>query len=345
MLDLQRLRLLRELEARGTVHGAARALDYTPSAISQQLAVLEREAGVALLERSGRNVRLTEAGQVLVRHAASLLDGVEAAEAELADVAAGRVAGVVRVVRLPVGLPADRRPRRRARWPADPSRRPRRGGRARGRGGGPRAAAAAARRGRRRRVRGTAARRPRRPRARAAVREQVWLVCPPRAIPPRGAGGCRCGGSRRRAWGACQPGTGHRAMQVRACRELGGFEPDLRHASDDFLILLELVRSAGTLALLPDLVLGSARPASRCAPLAEGAIGRDVFLAHAREPARRPSPRSPPRCATPPRRRLPAACRSAARRRRRRRCPARRRPASRARRAPSRRARACSRAA
>ena len=71
------------------IHGAARALDYTPSAISQQLAVLEREAGVALLERSGRNVRLTEAGQVLVRHATSLLDGVEAAEAELADVAAG----------------------------------------------------------------------------------------------------------------------------------------------------------------------------------------------------------------------------------------------------------------
>ena len=52
MLDLRRLRLLRELDARGTVHGAARALDYTPSAISQQLAVLEREAGVALLERA-----------------------------------------------------------------------------------------------------------------------------------------------------------------------------------------------------------------------------------------------------------------------------------------------------
>ena len=45
MLDLRRLRLLRELDARGTIHGAARALDYTPSAISQQLAVLEREAG------------------------------------------------------------------------------------------------------------------------------------------------------------------------------------------------------------------------------------------------------------------------------------------------------------
>src|SRR5918995_6444855 len=97
MLDLRRLRLLREVDARGTVHGAARALDYTPSAISQQLAVLEREAGIALPERAGRGVRLTEAGRVLVRHAHKLLDGVEAAEAELAALAAGRPAGVVRV--------------------------------------------------------------------------------------------------------------------------------------------------------------------------------------------------------------------------------------------------------
>ena len=62
MLDLHRLRLLREVHGRGTVHGAARALGYTPSAISQQLAVLEREAGTPLLERVGRNVRLTAAG-------------------------------------------------------------------------------------------------------------------------------------------------------------------------------------------------------------------------------------------------------------------------------------------
>ncbi len=88
MLDLRRLKLLRELDARGTVHGAARALDYTPSAISQQLAVLEREAGATLLERAGRNVRLTDAGRLLVRHAATLLDGMEAAEAELAALAA-----------------------------------------------------------------------------------------------------------------------------------------------------------------------------------------------------------------------------------------------------------------
>src|SRR5829696_3266276 len=97
MLDLHRLRLLRELEARHTVRAAAEALGYTTSAVSQQLTVLEREAGTALLERVGRNVHLTEAGRVLVRHARLLLDAAEEAEAEVAQVAAGQVAGVVRV--------------------------------------------------------------------------------------------------------------------------------------------------------------------------------------------------------------------------------------------------------
>jgi DNA-binding transcriptional LysR family regulator len=96
MLDLRRLRLLRELDARGTVGAAAAALGYTPSAVSQQLAVLEREAGVALLQRAGRNVRLTDAGRVLVVHAAALQDGVEAAEAALAASAA-TIAGSVRI--------------------------------------------------------------------------------------------------------------------------------------------------------------------------------------------------------------------------------------------------------
>src|SRR5829696_3056788 len=97
MLDLHRLRLLRELEARGTVSAAAAALGYTTSAVSQQLAVLEREAGAKLLERVGRNVQLTDAGRVLAHHAQGLLDAAEAAEAEVAQVAAGQVAGTVRV--------------------------------------------------------------------------------------------------------------------------------------------------------------------------------------------------------------------------------------------------------
>ena len=66
MLDLRRLRLLHELHERGTIAAVADALQFTPSAVSQQLAVLEREAGVPLLERAGRGVRLTDAALVLV---------------------------------------------------------------------------------------------------------------------------------------------------------------------------------------------------------------------------------------------------------------------------------------
>ena len=70
----------------GDDHGAE-ALDYGPSTVSEQLAELEREAGVPLLERAGRNVRLTEAGRVLAQHAEGLLASVEAAEAHVAAVA------------------------------------------------------------------------------------------------------------------------------------------------------------------------------------------------------------------------------------------------------------------
>ena len=67
-------------------------------------------------------------------------------------------------------------------------------------------------------------------------------------------------------------------MHVRTCRALGGFEPDLRHASDDLLILLELVRSGGACALLPELVGAEADPGVAVRSLAEGRVGREVFL-------------------------------------------------------------------
>src|SRR3954462_14675127 len=96
MLDLRRLRLLRELSARGTIGAVAEALSYSPSAVSQQLALLEREAGVPLLERAGRNVRLTAAGHILVGHADALLARMEEAEAELAATSE-LITGTVRV--------------------------------------------------------------------------------------------------------------------------------------------------------------------------------------------------------------------------------------------------------
>src|ERR687886_229154 len=84
MLDLRRLRLLRELNERGTIAAVADALQFTPSAVSQQLAMLERETGVRLLERAGRGVRLTDPALVLVGHAQELLDRAARAEADLA---------------------------------------------------------------------------------------------------------------------------------------------------------------------------------------------------------------------------------------------------------------------
>ncbi|WP_035836199.1 LysR substrate-binding domain-containing protein [Cryobacterium roopkundense] len=96
MLDVRRLRLLRELKIRGTLAGVAEALAYSPSAVSQQLALLEKEAGVELLQRVGRRVKLTPQAEILVAHTEHLLERLEAAEA---DIMASRttVSGTVRV--------------------------------------------------------------------------------------------------------------------------------------------------------------------------------------------------------------------------------------------------------
>jgi DNA-binding transcriptional LysR family regulator len=96
MLDVRRLRLLRELAHRGTIAAVAEALAYTPSAVSQQLSVLEREAGVPLLERTGRAVTLTAAAIRLVEHAELVIATLQEAAAELASDTA-KVSGALRV--------------------------------------------------------------------------------------------------------------------------------------------------------------------------------------------------------------------------------------------------------
>jgi DNA-binding transcriptional LysR family regulator len=83
MLDTHRLRLLREFAERGTIAAAAAALGYTPSAVSQQLAALERETGAVLLDRTARAAELTDAGRRLADHAGRILAMIEAAEADL----------------------------------------------------------------------------------------------------------------------------------------------------------------------------------------------------------------------------------------------------------------------
>jgi DNA-binding transcriptional LysR family regulator len=83
MLDIRRLRLLRELKLRGTIAAVASALSYTPSAVSQQLALLEEEARVPLLVKAGRRVQLTPEAELLVEHTVVLLERLEFMEAEI----------------------------------------------------------------------------------------------------------------------------------------------------------------------------------------------------------------------------------------------------------------------
>ena len=82
-LSLRRLQMLRELHRRGTVTAAAQALHYSPSGVSQQLAQLEREVGVKLIEKTGRRVQLTELGLLLSEHAEEILGSVERATAAI----------------------------------------------------------------------------------------------------------------------------------------------------------------------------------------------------------------------------------------------------------------------
>ncbi|MCW2996465.1 MAG: LysR family transcriptional regulator, partial [Solirubrobacterales bacterium] len=287
MLDLHRLRLLRELDARGTVAAAAAALGYTPSAVSQQLAVLEREAGVKLLARAGRGVRLTDAGRVLAGHAGTLLAAAEEAEADLAR-AGDTVAGTIRIAAfqtamLHVVIPA---------------------------------VAALARQHPQLRVDVIEAEveealpdlRHQRidllivdeydglPRERHAdlqretlLREQVRLILPAAHPLARARRRPPLAQLAQEVWSSAQVGSGHHAMVLNACRTLGGFEPDLRHSSNDLLILLELVRTAGAIALLPDLVRTTGDPSVVARTPAEGALHRDVHALTRRSGRARPA--------------------------------------------------------
>ncbi|OFI39521.1 hypothetical protein BIU82_00095 [Arthrobacter sp. SW1] len=96
MYNVNRMRLLREVKVRGTLAAAAEALGYNPSSVSHQLKLLEQEAGVPLLEPSGRKVRLTDEAMILVGHAEGIIRHLEAAEADIA-LASRTVRGTVRV--------------------------------------------------------------------------------------------------------------------------------------------------------------------------------------------------------------------------------------------------------
>ncbi len=100
MLNVNRLRILKEVAHRGSFSAAAEALSYTQSAVSQQIAALEAETGMTLLERHPRGVSLTAAGQTLVGHAESVLADLDAAETALAAIA-GLRGGRLRMASFP----------------------------------------------------------------------------------------------------------------------------------------------------------------------------------------------------------------------------------------------------
>jgi DNA-binding transcriptional LysR family regulator len=289
VLDLRRLRLLRELAARGTIGAVAEALSYTPSAVSQQLATLEREAGVPLLERAGRGVRLTEAGRTLVAHAEALLERVEEAESDLAA-GAREVRGTVRVTSFQTAalyLLAPALERLAATHPAlrvelvESEAETALPALALGRwdlvladeyAGQPR-------------------RRDPRLHTEPLVHERIRLILP--SGHPLAAGGRPVDLTQLadEPWALAQPGTGHAEMVVRACRERGGFEPDLCHRSNDLLVLLALVGGARAVTLLPELVPAH-DPAVAARQISGPPLRRTVYSAIRRGSARRPAIRA-----------------------------------------------------
>jgi DNA-binding transcriptional LysR family regulator len=288
VLDLRRLRLLRELNERGTIAAVADALQFTPSAVSQQLAVLEREAGVALLERSGRGVRLTDAALVLVRHAEALLDRAELAEAELAA-AAGSIVGRGRIaafqsVALQLASPAMQALAREApglrcelveaepeqslpalalgdvdlvladEWPHQPHARP------------------------------------------AGVdrhelhRDPVHVVLPERhPVARRNRSAVALSELAGEVWTTGHRGTPWEEMTNATCRQLGGFDPDVRHRANDSVVSLALVARGLAVTLLPDLVTAGTRERVAVRTIADGRVHRAIFAATRRTDAQRPS--------------------------------------------------------
>jgi DNA-binding transcriptional LysR family regulator len=291
MLDLRRLRLLRELDARGTIAAVADALQFTPSAVSQQLAMLERETGVRLLERAGRGVRLTDPALVLVEHAGALLERAALAEADLAA-AAGTVAGRGRIagfqsVMLRLAVPAmealaREAPRLRCElveaepeeslptlalgdvdlvlsdeWQHQP-----------------RSLAAGLQR-------------------HELHSDPVYVVLPaqhPAARSYRDAVPLAVLADE--AWATGHAEMGWQEMTQRTCRELGGFDPDIRHRANDATVSLALVGRGLAVTLLPALALPRRHPGMAVRSIADQPVNRSIFAVTRAADAERPSMRA-----------------------------------------------------
>ena len=278
MLDLRRLRLLRELQRLGTVSAVADALSYSPSTVSQQLRVLEREAGTALFEPAGRRVRLTDAALVLADHAQRLLASAERAEADLAAAAAGAVAGVVRVgsfqtaslrllmpamnalretypgvqVRLVEAEPEPALDALRSHeldlaladeWAGTPH-----------------------------------------PRWPGLDREDLFTEAVHLALPSdhpaaRAGGPVALARLADAAWATGYPRGGMAALVRRVCNQHGGFEPNVVHQTNELSMLLALVAAGHAVTLLPELALAGDIGDVAVRPVADAELTRALFTA------------------------------------------------------------------
>ena len=276
MLEMKRLRLLWEFHARGTIAAVAEALNYSPSAVSQQLALLERETGVPLLRRTGRTLELTAAGSALVAETDELLAGLERAEAALHRVRA-EVTGTVRVAVFQTAMlaimPAALR-RLGDRYPAlrvevvqyEP-------------GAALRETWA----------RGfdlvVAEQYPGHSTEHFAGLDREPLTRDPirLGLPPRGSGDARFDRVETLADAAGLPwvvepvGAATRHWAEQACRQ-AGFEPDIRFETADLLAHLRVVESGNAVALLPGLVHAGARARLRLLALPDDPH-RTIFTA------------------------------------------------------------------
>jgi DNA-binding transcriptional LysR family regulator len=253
MLDVRKLRLLRELARCGTIAAVAETLSYTPSAVSQQLAALEREAGVPLLQRSGRRVTLTPAGAALAGQTEAILALLEQAGAALAAARAG-LSGPLRIGAFPtavrtilpaalVALGRDHPGLELMVTELDPA-------------GVPDALRS-----------GTLDIAltheydyvPTAPDPALAteplLEEAIYLASSgpppePSEQPAPSEDAIRC--HRDAPWIMASPGTLCHAMAVRAC-QAAGFAPRIRHHADDFVTVLALVAAGQGVALVPQL--------------------------------------------------------------------------------------------
>jgi DNA-binding transcriptional LysR family regulator len=287
MLDPRRLEVLREFAAQGTIARAAAALAFTPSAVSQQLAQLQREAGVELFRKAGRRLELTDAGRMLVERADELLAHVEGIEAELAAFS-GRLRGTVRVAAFQTAAHAVVLPALDGLVEAHPELRVElRELEAEESlplvtGGGLEVAVA---------EEYEHAPRQRLPQLhRDYLPDDELLLALPRghAALEGSNGELALASLREQPWATARAGTAYADMCERICRSAGGFEPDVRHRANDMALLLDLV-ARGCAAIVPALGRPEGDPRVEVRRIAGAGLSRAIFVAVRASDRARPS--------------------------------------------------------